>query len=87
MRWGRNRKPIAVNDSTDQPERCVVCGKDVTNVWFARLRRGEEWVKACSPACSIRYTDSLLPADGAGMPESNNGGHPLHFLVNGELWS
>ena len=76
-----------MNDSTDQPERCVVCGKDVTNVWFARLRRGEEWVKACSPACSMRYMDSLLPADGAGMPESNNGGHPLHFLVNGELWS
>jgi len=87
MRWGRNRKPIAVNDSNDQPDRCVVCGKDVANGWFARLRNGAGWVKACSPACSIRYTDSLLPADGAGTPESINGEHHWHFLVNGELWS
>ena len=78
---------MAMNEGIAPKERCVVCGKDVANGWFARLRNGAGWVKACSPACSIRYTDSLLPADGAGMPESNNGGHPLHFLVNGELWS
>lgn len=54
-----------MNDSRNQREQCAVCGKDVTDAWFARIRRGNEWVKVCSPACSIRYTDSTNPADAA----------------------
>jgi len=76
-----------MNDSRDQQERCAVCGKDVSNGWFARIRRGEEWVKLCGPACSIRYTDSLHPADDARTQELAAGEHSLHFVVNGELWS
>jgi hypothetical protein len=74
-----------MNDARDQQDRCVVCGKDVSNVWFARLRRGEEWVKVCSPACSMRYAEGPA-ADNGGATESTPGERP-HFLVNGELWS
>jgi len=74
-----------MNEARDQQDRCVVCGKDVSNVWFARLRRGEEWVKVCSPTCSMRYTDASQPADDGGEFVANE--HPLRFLVNGELWS
>jgi hypothetical protein len=73
-----------MTEANNQPDRCAVCGKDVANGWFARLRNGSGWAKVCSPACSIRYTDALHPADdGVGFVATE---HPLRFSVNGELW-
>lgn len=76
-----------MNDLKDKRESCCVCGKDVSNGWFARIRRGNEWVKLCSPMCSIRYTDRLLPADDEYAPALAASDHKPCFLVNGELWS
>jgi hypothetical protein len=74
-----------MNDSKNQRECCCVCGKDVSNGWFARIRRESEWVKLCSPACSIRYTDGLRPPENGYVPELTAGDHKWVFLVNGEL--
>lgn len=65
-----------MNDSKNQRESCCICGKDVSNGWFAHIRRENEWVKLCSPACSIRYTDR----DGLTANEP-----APRFVVNGEL--
>ena len=78
---------MAMSDSKSQRDHCFVCGKDVSNAWFARIRRGEEWIKICSPACSIRYSDGPHSADDENVQTSNVGGHTFRFLVNGELWS
>ncbi len=69
-----------MNNSSSQREQCAVCGKDVADTWFARIRNGAGWVKVCRPACSIRYTDGPQPAD-------NDGERRPHFLVSAELWS
>lgn len=74
-----------MNDFKSQGECCCVCGKDVSNGWFARVRRAKEWVKVCSPACSILYTDGLLPANDEYAPELTIGDHKWCFLINGEL--
>ena len=73
-----------MNDSISQREQCVVCGKDVTNVWFARLRRGEEWVKVCSPTCSMRYPDASQTTDDNHAQEFTAGEHRWHFDGKGE---
>lgn len=75
-----------MNDAKDQSDRCAVCGKDVANGWFARIRRGDEWVKVCSPTCSMRYTEGSA-ADNDGGRESAPGERRQHFVVNGESWS
>ena len=62
-----------MNDSISQREQCVVCGKDVTDTWFARIRRGNAWVKLCSPSCSMRYSDSPNPVADA------RGDEKIHF--------
>lgn len=76
-----------MNDSGNQREQCAVCGKDVTDVWFARLRRGNEWVKVCSSKCALRYFDSVRPADLAGGQSFESRDGRCHFFVNGECWS
>jgi hypothetical protein len=68
-------------------ERCGVCGKDVSNSWFGRMRNGEGWVKVCSPECSIRYINSLHPADEARAQDLAAYEDRVHFYFNGELWS
>jgi hypothetical protein len=75
---------MAMNDARDQQDRCVVCGKDVANVWFARLRRGEEWVKVCSPACSMRYTDASQTTGDNHAQEFAADEHRLPFDVKEE---
>ncbi|HEV2330336.1 MAG TPA: hypothetical protein VGY56_16260 [Verrucomicrobiae bacterium] len=76
-----------MNDSKERREICCVCSKDVSSGWFARILRQGEWVKLCSPACSIRYTDGPLAKDDGYAPNSTAGNHQPTFLVNGELWS
>jgi hypothetical protein len=76
-----------MNDSSHQREQCAVCSKDVSDIWFARLRNGEGLVKVCSPACSIRYIEGLPSAGNNGAAEFAPGGRTPRFLVNGELWS
>jgi hypothetical protein len=72
-----------MNDSKSQREQCCICGKDVSNGWFGRIREGEKWVKVCSPACSISYTDRSYPPE----DEFKTAVPKLRFVVNGELWS
>lgn len=67
-------------------ERCHVCGKDVSSGWFARIRRREEWILLCSPACAIRCYDSVRSEKEIRAQELPANAHPLRFLVNGELW-
>ena len=74
-----------MNNSNDERDRCAVCGKDVTDASFARLRRGNEWVKVCSPACSIRYTDGPRPAEENRAQEFDASEHRLYLVVNGEF--
>jgi hypothetical protein len=73
-------------EANNQADRCAVCGKDVAGKWFARLRRGDEWVKVCSPACSIRYSEGSA-ADSEVGRASAPGERRQHFVFNGELWS
>lgn len=76
-----------MRDSSHQGEHCAVCGKNVADAWFAHLRNGDGWVKLCSPACSIRYTDLLRPGDDwrSQPPDPRDG--RCHFFVHGECWA
>jgi hypothetical protein len=76
-----------MNEMKNAPDCCCVCGKNVSNGWFARIHCGTEWIKVCSPMCSIRYTDGLLPTEDEYTNESATGNLRPRFLVNGELWS
>ena len=76
-----------MNDSKNEQEVCWVCGKSVSNGWFARIRREKGWVKLCSPLCSARYADGLLPPNDEYALDSTDSNHKPCFVVNGELWS
>ena len=73
-----------MNDSSDQQDRCGICGKNVADVWFARIRRGQEWIKLCSPACAMRYIEGPPSAGNDGERESEAGVDRVHFVFSGE---
>jgi hypothetical protein len=76
-----------MNDPGNQREQCAVCGKEVSNGWFARLRNDAGWAKLCSPKCAMRYYESLRSADDVGLPPPEPRDGRCHFFFHGECWS
>ena len=75
-----------MNDLNNEPDRCHVCGKTLSSGWFAKLRRGEEWILLCSPGCSMRYYDSMRPEQERDTQAQAADEQPSRFLVHGEIW-
>ncbi|MGP8199157.1 MAG: hypothetical protein ACLQU4_06615 [Limisphaerales bacterium] len=59
-----------MNEPNEQPKRCHVCDKDVSNGGFARIPDGKEWILLCSPTCALRYMNEMRPAEEANTRQN-----------------